>query len=124
MRLAAAIAACTVGGAPTGARPVRPSAAGDAPAPGAAGGAVGSGADAPPVGGSAAASPAAVRASAAAHSATRAGDLTMSGAPLRLSSRLRGELTGSRWKALRYAGARPAIRPKPDWVPRPPRTWS
>jgi len=37
-------------------------------------------------------------------------DFTVSGLQLRFPVRFRGELTGSRWKDLRYAG-HPAIRP-------------
>src|SRR5919108_734674 len=63
----------------------------------------------PPVSASAAAG---ASVSAAAHSAARAWVVTVSELLVVSFRRFRGELTGSRWKELRYAGARPAIRPE------------
>src|SRR4051812_13891764 len=112
MRLAAATALTTASGAPAGATAVRPS---GAIAISAVGSGAGGGSDEkPPLGAVCAlasvaansrpASTAISAATMAARPRTGMVDFTVSGLQLRFPVRFRGELTGSRWKDLRYAG--------------------
>ena len=98
------------GGAPAGARAVRPSVASVACAIGAGAGALGSGASTPPPG-SACGVAAGARASAAAQAPRAHGFFTVSELLVVSFRRFRGELTGSRWKELRYAGLRRRFAP-------------
>src|ERR1700754_2635145 len=108
MRLAAATAFTTASGAPAGAIARRPSGAIAISAVGSGSG--GGSEENPPEGLCALAGAAPSTAIVAANAAAHRMDFTVSGLQLRFPVRFRGELTGSRWKDLRYAG-HPAIRP-------------